>query len=54
MLAEKRGLKVIYCSGYTDDALGQDSPLRNNQNFLEKPFDPMKFLQRVRVCLDEG
>jgi CheY-like chemotaxis protein len=49
---EKPGLKVIYCSGYTDDALGSDSPLRNNKNFLEKPFDPNSFLQRVRHCLD--
>jgi CheY-like chemotaxis protein len=51
---EKPGLKVIYCSGYTDDVLGSDSPLRNNQNFLEKPFDPNSFLQRVRLCLDEA
>jgi PAS domain S-box-containing protein len=49
---EKPGLKVIYCSGYTDDALGSDSPLRNNKHFLEKPFDPNSFLQRVRQCLD--
>jgi CheY-like chemotaxis protein len=53
LIAEKPGLKVIYCSGYTDDALGQDSPLRHNKNFLEKPFDPLKFLQRIRNCLDE-
>jgi len=49
--AEKPGLKVIYCSGYTDDMLGKDSPLRNNPNFVEKPFDPAKFLQRVRDCV---
>jgi CheY-like chemotaxis protein len=46
-------LKVIYCSGYTDDMLGQDSPLRNNVNFFEKPIDPRKFLLRVRDYLDE-
>jgi signal transduction histidine kinase/response regulator RpfG family c-di-GMP phosphodiesterase len=45
-------LKVIYCSGYTDDMLGQDSVLRVNENFLEKPFDPDKLLQRVREYLD--
>ena len=49
---EKPGLKVIYCSGYSDDMLGKDSPLRNNPDFLEKPFEPRKFLQRVRDCLD--
>jgi PAS domain S-box-containing protein len=52
LLAEKPGLKVIYSSGYTDDMLGENSPLRNNPNFLEKPFSSHKLLQRVRDCLD--
>jgi len=52
LLAEKPGLKVIYSSGYTDDMLGENSPLRNNPNFLEKPFVPHKLLKRVRDCLD--
>jgi len=52
MKSEKSDLKVIYVSGYTDEMLGPDSPLRNNPNFMEKPFDPYKFLQRVRDCLD--
>lgn len=52
LLAQKPDLKVLYCSGYTDDILGADSPLRANANFLEKPFDPRKFLHRVRECLD--
>jgi two-component system cell cycle sensor histidine kinase/response regulator CckA len=49
---DRPALKVMYCSGYTDDVLGSDSPLRNEQNFLEKPFEVGKFLQRVRNCLD--
>jgi PAS domain S-box-containing protein len=52
LLAEKPGIKVIYTSGYTDDMLGENSPLRNNPNFLEKPFSSHKLLQRVRDCLD--
>jgi PAS domain S-box-containing protein len=52
LLAEKPGLKVIYSSGYTDDMLGESSPLRNNPNFLEKPFSPHKLLKQVRDCLD--
>src|SRR4029077_11765862 len=51
--SDKPAVKIIYCSGYTDDVLGTNSPLRNNRNFLEKPFDPVRFLQRVRSCLDE-
>jgi len=50
---ENPDLKIIYCSGYTDEMLGEDSPLRNNGNFLEKPFNPEVLLQRVRECLDE-
>jgi two-component system, cell cycle sensor histidine kinase and response regulator CckA len=52
LMAEKPGLKVIYTSGYTDDMLGENSPLRNNPNFLEKPFISHKLLKRVRECLD--
>ncbi|HTR43002.1 MAG TPA: PAS domain S-box protein [Pseudomonadales bacterium] len=52
LTAEKPNLKVIYCSGYTNAALSENSALRNNPNFLEKPFGPQKLLQRVRDCLD--
>ena len=51
-LAEKPALKVIYCSGYTDDMLGTDSALRVNGNFLEKPFSPDELLRRVRAQFD--
>ena len=50
--AERPDLKVIYCSGYTDEVLGEDSPLRNNRYFLRKPFDPQLLLTMVRDCLD--
>jgi PAS domain S-box-containing protein len=49
---EKPDLKVIYCSGYNADILGKDSPLRNNEIFLQKPFSLDKLLSRVRDCLD--
>jgi two-component system cell cycle sensor histidine kinase/response regulator CckA len=49
---EKAGLKVIFCSGYTNAALGENSALPNNPDFLEKPFAPQKLLQHVRDCLD--
>jgi two-component system cell cycle sensor histidine kinase/response regulator CckA len=51
---QKPEIKVIYCSGYTDDMLGESSLLRNNINFLEKPFSQSALLQRVRDCLDEA
>ena len=52
LLAEKPGLKVVYNSGYTDEMLGENSPLRDNPNFMEKPFSPGKLLKQVRNCLD--
>ena len=52
LLSEKPGLKVVYNSGYTDEMLGENSPLRDNPNFMEKPFGPHKHLKQVRDCLD--
>jgi PAS domain S-box-containing protein len=52
LCSEKPGLKIVYCSGYTDEMLGENSPLRDNPNFMEKPFDPHKLLKQVRDCLD--
>ena len=50
---DKPALKVIYCSGYTDEVLGADGPLRREGNFLEKPFDVHVLLERVRRSLDQ-
>ena len=52
LLAEKPDLKIIYCSGYTDEVLGSKSPLRNDDNFIEKPFEMGAFLDKIRNCLD--
>jgi two-component system cell cycle sensor histidine kinase/response regulator CckA len=49
---EKPGLKIIYCSGYANNLPGRDSPLRQNEAFLEKPFEPAKLLQKIRDCAD--
>jgi two-component system, cell cycle sensor histidine kinase and response regulator CckA len=53
MRSAKPGLKVIFCSGYTDDVLGDDAPLRKAPNFIGKPFAPEKLLRQIRVCLDD-
>jgi PAS domain S-box-containing protein len=50
---DKPALKVIYCSGYTDEVLGADGPLRRGANFLEKPFDVHALLERVRRSLGQ-
>jgi signal transduction histidine kinase/CheY-like chemotaxis protein len=53
MRSARPDLKVIFCSGYTDDVLGDDASLRKAPNFIEKPFAPEKLLRKVRVCLDD-
>jgi len=49
---QKPDLKILYCSGYANNMPGKDSPLRHNESFLEKPFEPVKLLQKVRECVD--
>ncbi len=52
LVAEKPDLRVLYCSGYSDDMLREDSPLRHGGSFVGKPFVPERFLQQVRERLD--
>ena len=49
---ERTSLKVLLCTGYTDEMSGADAALRSALNFLDKPFTPTALLQRVRECLD--
>jgi DNA-binding response OmpR family regulator len=45
---------VIFCSGYTDEILGNDALLRQNPNFIEKPFAPEELVRKIRACLDSA
>jgi two-component system cell cycle sensor histidine kinase/response regulator CckA len=44
--------KVLFISGYTDDALATRGVLEQGFNFLEKPFSPAALAQQVREILD--
>ena len=46
------GLKVLYMSGYTADALARQGVLAPGAPLLEKPFTMMALLGRVREVLD--
>jgi nitrogen-specific signal transduction histidine kinase len=46
------GIKVIYMSGYTDDAIVDHGALVSGVEFLQKPFSPTVLLRRVREVLD--
>jgi len=47
-------LKVLYMSGYTDDAIIRQGILELGAAFLQKPFIPAALLERVRQLLDSG
>jgi len=56
-LAEKlklsqRGIKVLYMSGYTDNAIVHHGVLDEGTAFLQKPFTPDGLARKVREVLD--
>jgi two-component system, cell cycle sensor histidine kinase and response regulator CckA len=53
-LAERHhGLRVLFVSGYTDDAVVRHGVLHDKVNFLQKPFTPAALAWKVRQVLDQ-
>ncbi len=50
--AEHPGLRVLYMSGYTDDALDRFGLHGTKDQFLQKPFSPLSLARKVREVLD--
>ena len=46
-------MKVIYMSGYTDDAIVHLGVLEPGLNFLQKPFSPEALAVKVREVLSK-
>jgi CheY-like chemotaxis protein len=46
------GMKVLFISGYTDDAIVQHGVIEAGTAFLQKPFTPRSLASKVREVLD--
>ncbi|HEY6361373.1 MAG TPA: response regulator [Vicinamibacterales bacterium] len=52
LLQENPRLKVLYMSGYTDDATAVHGAFWGGVPLLQKPFTPAQLAERVRMALD--
>ena len=50
--ATRPELKVLFMSGYTDDALAVHGMLDSEFAFIEKPFSPSRLACKVRETID--
>jgi FixJ family two-component response regulator len=49
--AQRRNIRVLYMSGYTDNVITAGGMLEKGLAFLQKPFSPAVLVQKVREVL---
>jgi two-component system cell cycle sensor histidine kinase/response regulator CckA len=52
LLSQRPQLRVLFMSGYTDDAIVHHGVLDEGMNFIQKPFTPDALAVKVRQALD--
>lgn len=53
-LKERSTLKVLYTSGYTEDAIVHQGRLDGDIHLLNKPYRPQELASKIRVVLDNN
>src|SRR5213083_453669 len=54
LTAQRPGIRVLYISGYTDNAIVRHGMLEPGLAYLQKPFRPDALVRKVREVLDGG
>ncbi len=52
LASSRPAMKVLYMSGYTDDAIVHHGVLDPGTPFIKKPFTPENLARKVREILD--
>ena len=52
--ALRPGIRVLYMSGYTDDAVVHHGVLSQEMPFIQKPFSPLALRKKIREVLGEN
>lgn len=53
LVSRHPGAKVLYMSGYTDNAIVHHGVLEKGLSFLQKPFNLEDLLRKVREVLEK-
>jgi PAS domain S-box-containing protein len=54
LLKTRQSLRILFMSGYTDDAIVHQGVLDESANFIQKPFSPESLARKVREVLNQG
>ncbi len=54
LLSQRPGMKVLYMSGYTDDAIIHHAILEKGANYIQKPLSLLELTQKIREVLDKN
>jgi FixJ family two-component response regulator len=54
LMQHTANLRVLFMSGYTDDATEVNGPLWDDVPLLQKPFTPSQLAETVRMALDQN